>query len=275
MKTPDKRHRYSIVDTVDATPWFPLFHVPHDGTQFPKELMASVCIRQGAFLAYHEKMRDKYAAQLIPEEYCQGDKVCSFGVSRLLCDVERFIGPEEVMEQYGMGFCYEKAFNGTVIKHVTDELRHKTRKYYDDHHARINQLCRQHPFILFFDMHSYSREIIPADFLHPERSLPDLCIGVDSNFTPSDLANIVHNEFREIGLTVAVNYPYSGCYIPETVMRREAGCHFAGIMLEFNRKAYLDEQDDPIPEKAKRIQEAIRCILKQWRCKAETIKSTR
>ena len=261
----------STLYTAVAAPWFPLFHVPHDGTQFPKELIASVCIRQDDFLAYHEKMRDKYAAQLIPEEYCQGGIVCSFGVSRLLCDVERFIGPEEVMEQYGMGFCYKKAFDGTVIKHVTDELRNNTRKYYEDHHAWINQLCRQHPFILFFDMHSYSREIIPADFLRPERSLPDLCIGIDSCFTPRDLVSIAHNEFIKIGLTVADNYPYTGCYIPEVIMHRKADCHFAGIMLEFNRKAYLDEQGDPIPEKVKRIREAIRRILKQWGFEAETM----
>ena len=261
--------------TAAATPWFPLFHVPHDGTQFPEELMASVCIRRDIFLDYHEKMRDKYAAWLIPEEYCQDDMVCSFGVSRLLCDVERFIGPEEMMEQYGMGFCYEKAFDGMVIKHVTDQLRDYTRQYYDEHHARLNQLCKQHPFILLLDMHSYSREIIPADFMRPERPLPDLCVGVDSNFTPPDLVNIVYDEAEKIGFTVAVNYPYTGCYIPEAVMSGEADCRFAGIMLEFNRKAYLDKQGNLDLKKVKNIQEAIRCALKQWGCEPETIESTK
>lgn len=37
---------------------FPLFHVPHDGTTFPEELMESVCIPKEQFLSYHERMRD-------------------------------------------------------------------------------------------------------------------------------------------------------------------------------------------------------------------------
>ena len=37
---------------------FPLFHVPHDGTSFPEELMESVCIPKEQFLSYHERMRD-------------------------------------------------------------------------------------------------------------------------------------------------------------------------------------------------------------------------
>ena len=33
----------------------PVFHVPHDGTEFPPELMASVRVPRAQFLFYHEK----------------------------------------------------------------------------------------------------------------------------------------------------------------------------------------------------------------------------
>ena len=82
---------------------FPVFHVPHDGWKFPEELMGSVCVQDAVFRAYHEQMRDRYVTQLIPSACCRGDMLCSFNVSRLLYDVERFTGPEEVMERYGMG----------------------------------------------------------------------------------------------------------------------------------------------------------------------------
>lgn len=85
---------------------FPVFHVPHDGQLFPPELMGSVCISEETFLRYHEKMRDTDIPLAIPEAYRGGDMREVFRISRLLCDPERFIGSGEVMEKYGMGFCY-------------------------------------------------------------------------------------------------------------------------------------------------------------------------
>ena len=97
----------------------PIFHIPHDGNQFPKELMESVCVSEEQFELYHERMRDIGVSLMIPSAYRTQSQTVRFPVSRLLCDVERFLGPEEVMERYGMGFCYEKAFDGTKIKNVT------------------------------------------------------------------------------------------------------------------------------------------------------------
>lgn len=250
----------------DASMRFPVFHVPHDGNEFPGELLRSVCIPINLFLAYHEKMRDKDAGALIPPLCRSRDMTCAFALSRLLCDVERFIGPEEVMEQYGMGFCYEKAFDGAIIKRVTDDLKAKTRVFYDAHHSRINRLCKQHRRILFFDMHSYSSEIVPRDFLRSGMEPPDLCVGVDARFTPPGLVSDVVSGFQAIGLTVAVNYPYSGCYVPEAVMNGETCCDFSGIMLEFHRKVYLDSQDSLVQKKVEKIQDVIRQIMLQWGC---------
>lgn len=114
----------------DHQPRIPLFHVPHDGCEFPEELFQSVCIPTEDFIAYHERIMDKDVHLLIPPEYRTKENACAFRISRLLCDVERFIGLEEVMEQYGMGFCYEKVYDGTIIKQVTSELRKATLKYY-------------------------------------------------------------------------------------------------------------------------------------------------
>ena len=46
----------------------PVFHVPHDGSEFPPELMASICVPQAQFLRYHEKMRDT-GNQTAAEQY--------------------------------------------------------------------------------------------------------------------------------------------------------------------------------------------------------------
>ena len=244
-----------------TVPRFPLFHIPHDGWKFPPELMESVCVPENVFRDYHERMRDKDIKQLIPWNYCGGQMLCSFDVSRLLCDVERLVGPDEIMAQFGMGFCYEKAFDGTVIKKVTEALKRRTRILYDEHHDRMNQLCERHPRLLLFDLHSYSDEIVPRAFVRAGEDLPDLCIGTDPKFTPPQLAAICKNRFAEAGLVIRENYPYSGCYIPESVADGTSECDCAGIMLEFHRRSYCNEAGDTDPEKIERIRAVFRNIM--------------
>ena len=91
-----------------VVPRYPVFHVPHAGWQFPFELLPSVCVSEEKFRQYHDLMSDTETGMLVPEAYRGGDMYERFPVSRLMCDVERFIGPEEEMEQYGMGFAMRK-----------------------------------------------------------------------------------------------------------------------------------------------------------------------
>ena len=255
MKTSDQKNRNAR---------FPVFHVPHDGQCFPPELLDSVCIPDEDFLRYHRIMRDTGVSLMIPEIYRGGDMCEVFRISRLLCDVERFPGPEEVMERYGMGFCYERAFDGTVIKHVTDEVRKETLKYYWEHHARMDRFCDRYSRILLIDLHSYSDEIVPKDFLEEDRPTPDLCVGADPRYTPPELVETVKKRYADAGYTVAVNYPYSGCYIPNAVWNGKSSCDCIGIMLEHHKRAYCDDQSIIVPEKLARIRDIIRHIPAEY-----------
>ena len=240
-------------------PGFLIWHVPHDGWEFPEELMPSVCIPVEEFKAYHEKMRDAGVAGLIPAAHDFQAVIVCFPISRLLCDVERFIGPEEIMERYGMGFCYEKAYDGTVIKVISEELKEKTLRWYWEHHNRVDRLCESHAHTLLFDMHSYSDDIVPADFLQRGRATPDVCIGTDSRFTPKWLFEIVESRFREAGFSTCKNYPYSGCYVPNSAMAGRSDC--VSIMLEFNKRIYLDESGQVNEKKAVVIREVTEKII--------------
>ncbi len=242
-------------------PRYPVFHVPHDGREFPEELMRSVCVPQELFMKYHEEMRDADISRVVPGAYRGGDMCRTFPVSRLLCDVERFIGPEEVMERYGMGFCYEKAYDGTVIKHVSRELKEKTFLHYREHHEGMDRICSRHSRILLFDLHSYSDRIIPEGFLQENRRAPDLCIGADEHFTPSQLTEIVQKHFTEAGFSISINYPYTGCYIPNTVLSHKSNTDLAAVMLEINKRTYCDKCEKPVPEKLRRIEKIIRQIV--------------
>ena len=240
---------------------FPIFHVPHDGCRFPVMLMTSVCVPLNEFYQYHEKMRDKMILKVIPEEFQDDAHTVNFPVSRLLCDVERFIGPKELMEQYGMGFCYEKAYDGTVIKTVTEEIKKRTLAHYYRHHKRMDRICECHKKVLLVDLHSYSNEIVPKDFLCGDVETPDICIGVDSVFTPEKLIVSAEKCFQTAGFSTALDYPYAGCYIPNAVMSGLSGCDFNSVMIEINKRIYLDSEEKPDFTQIDIIQRVIRQII--------------
>jgi len=244
-----------------VVPRFPVFHIPHVGWKFPLELMTSVCVSDEVFRGYHEAMSDRDAWRFVPDAYYGGDMTARFEISRLLCDVERFIGPEEEMEQYGMGFCYEKAWDGTVIKKVDDEIRRRTRKYYDEHQARMDRLCESHPRILLFDLHSFSEEKLPEHLRKRVGRLLDVCIGVDWKYTPHELISRVERRLDEACLQRSINTPYSGTFVPNAVLSGNSSCDLISVMLEFNRRVYCDEQGNVDVAKTEQIRKLIRRIL--------------
>jgi len=241
-------------------PRYPVFHVPHDGTAMPYDLLTDICVPEETFLMYHAKMRDTDVRKMIPRPYvAQMQHV--FPISRLLCDVERFIGPEEIMEQYGMGFCYEKAYDGTRIKNVTDGLKMRTMDYYREHHEYMDWLCSKHPYMIMFDMHSFSDEIVPRDFMEEGHSTPDICIGADDQYTPPALVEIIQRRFQEAGFSTEVNYPYSGTFVPNAVLSGKRGCDCVSVMLEINKRIYCDQNGNSISKKLDEIQDIIRRIM--------------
>ena len=240
-------------------PRFPLFHVPHDGS-LHRSRIQMFCIPEEKVMYYHEKMRDKYVAELIPHEYRRGDHSVQFPFSRLQCDTERFKGPEEIMEKYGMGYSYSKAYDGTVINEHPG-TRFEIFRYYDRYHGFMNWLCTRIPRVFLIDLHSYHDEIVLKDFLVSKRKTPDLCIGTDLRFTHPEVLWILQKRFREAGLTTDINYPYSGCYIPEKVAAGSGGYDFIAVMLEFHRRTYLDEEENVDQEKAERIRRTIRQVI--------------
>lgn len=225
--------------------------------------MDSVCIPKDRFFRYHEKMRDRDIGRVVPVPYKTGSNVIRFEISRLLCDVERFIGQKEVMEQYGMGFCYEKAYDGTKIKDISEDVKEKTLRYYREHHEEVNRKCAGYSKVLFIDLHSYSDEIIPVDIVEPAQITPDVCIGIDPAYTPKKLLETVKDCFEAAGFTTAVNYPYSGCFVPDIIVDGECETDCVAIMIELNRRTYCDEKNNSVPEKTEKIRKIMQRIIEE------------
>ena len=114
--------------------------------------------------------------------------------------------------------------------------------------------------MLFFDLHSYADELVPEDFLDGDRPLPEVCIGTDPRMTPVSLIVSVKTRLEEAGFTTAVDYPYTGCYIPESAAEGKSDC--LPIMLQFNKRIYLDGNGEVDEKKAAVIRGRIEKILR-------------
>jgi N-formylglutamate amidohydrolase len=212
-----------------------IFHIPHDGDELVDELMEAIVISKEDFLFYHNKMRDTCASLFAP--VYPNSQILKFNVSRLLCDVERFIGSDEIMEQYGMGFCYEKSFDGTVIKNISLDIEKKTRQLYDKHHEKLDIFVKeaQSPIVIV-DLHSFSQDIIVHQTL--SEPLPDICIGYD-DYLPEKYIEIMRDIFEKNGFSVSYNYPYAGSMVPDCIFRKEFECECISFMIEVNKECYI------------------------------------
>ncbi len=240
-------------------PRFLLWHIPHDGRKFPEELLSSVCVPRERLEAYHEKMRDTDVQKLIPGRYAYQSALERFEFSRLFCDVEPLAGPKEGTEPYGTGLCCGRTFDGAKIMDISEALKERTLRYCSEHHRRMDEKCQAHPGVLLFDMHSYSDEIVPHDFLLKGRPTPDVCIGADPRFTPLSLIQSVRRRFEESGFTAELNSPYAGCYVPGSAVSGKSDC--ISIMLAFNKRTYLDANGKPDEDRTAVIRNVMEKII--------------
>lgn len=233
-----------------------IFHIPHDGDEFNEDLMSSLVIDRELFLWYHNKMRDVGAALFVPS--VPEAKILKFEVSRLLCDVERFVGEAEIMEKHGMGFCYERVYDGTVIKKVDQSLKDKTYALYAQHHSKLNELVKNaSDDIILVDLHSFSRDIIVHQELTKE--LPDICIGCENDM-PDELKSKIVSTFLHYGFSVDINYPYQGSMIPNCILEKKVKKNLISFMVEVNKACYIvNGEIDAL--RVEKIKEAIKQII--------------
>ena len=233
-----------------------IFHVPHDGSLFPRELLRSVCVPFGEFLGYHRAMRDTGARSFVPPDVPH--RAVVFEVSRLLCDVERFTDGSEPMEAFGMGYCYEKVFGGAVIKRVDAGLRADTLRYYRAHHERLDSSVRGlRGRALLFDLHSFSELILVKELVPDRGRLPDVCVGGD-RFLPPEKRRLVLRAFQSAGFSTAFNYPYSGSMVPNCVLSGEAEADLVSVMVEINKTVCLSPDGRPDPAAVGKIRSVLR-----------------
>ena len=212
-----------------------IVHIPHAGEEFPKKI--KLYIDEHEKRRHHEAMKDDYLEYIVPKHR---DHLIKFDISRIVCDVERFL-ENEPMEKYGMGFCYKKGYNGKTIRYENEDHVYspdKELKYYKQHHGKFTEICKKSKKLFILDLHSYQKKIIPGDMIRRDRNLPDVCLGFDEKFMRPEIAEFAAKKFLEMGLSVAFNYPYSGSFVPKEVLDSPDDYDCLSLMVELNRNIF-------------------------------------
>ena len=227
-----------------------IVHIPHSSTNIPEMF-------QREFLPEKEKlhrellcMTDWYTDELFA---CPDCLAIIHRYSRLVCDPERFLDPEEeIMWQKGMGMYYTRMSDGNLLKRnplcSLEGLRTygKALKIYQQHHSRLTEAVQyQLKYFgkaLLIDGHSFSETVLPYEAkLNHQLYRPEICLGTDSVFTPEALLCAAKEYFTKAGLKAAVNTPFAGTIVPEPFYSQKDK-RVKSLMIEVNRSLYMNEK---------------------------------
>ena len=236
-----------------------ILHIPHASTNIPffdgyisdfKKINAEIV-----------KITDWYTDDLFST---QNDDKLITPFSRVFCDVERFADDNlEKMSKFGMGVLYDKFDDGAIMREVSAKLR-KTilKEYYWNHHNKLTNLVEKHlktnESCLIVDCHSFPAKTLNRA-LNKSAYRPDFNIGTDSFHTPKKLIELSVNFFESRGYSLGIDSPYSGTMVPITHYKKEAQVH--SIMLEVNRKLYLNGETNIKSKHFKSTQQVVQSFL--------------
>jgi len=188
-----------------------------------------------------------------------------YPVSRLVLDPERFEDDEhELMASRGMGVIYTKTSDGKKLRDlVTPETRERLlNQYYRPHHVclteAVSSILSMHGEALVVDCHSFPSTAQPYE-IDQRKERPDICLGTDSFHTPDSITELLRAEFIAKGFTVQINRPFSGALVPMEYYGKEKAV--SAIMIEVNRKLYMEERTGCRLSDFERVKQSISSIV--------------
>lgn len=249
----------------DYPPWVVL-HIPHDSTRIPPQVRHQFILDDAALDRELLRMTDHHTHALFAGKTTTA-QIVRAGVSRLVVDVERFPNDDlERMARIGMGAIYRMTSDLAPLR---VPLREQERaalmaEYYEPHHRLLEQAVDQ-TIDLFgravvLDCHSFPSEALPYERAVSHKSRPDICIGTDEFHTPPELARAMVRAFETQGFSVSLNDPFAGSLVPSSRYGKDA--RVSGLMIEVNRRLYMNEFDGTSLKTFERLSDQVRlcCI---------------
>jgi N-formylglutamate amidohydrolase len=123
---------------------------------------------------------------------------------------------------------------------------------------------------LIVDCHSYPSKPLIRD-LDQTATRPDFNIGTDKYHTPQKLIDVSIAYFEARGYSIGVDWPYKGTIVPMAHYQKNKKVN--SIMLEVNRKLYLNEPSNTKSEKYNETKKIIAGFIEMIKNEMVTIKS--
>lgn len=221
-----------------------VLHIPHASRAVPREESDDILLADADLERELTWMTDAYTDELF--QPVDRTSAVVFPVSRFVVDPERFEDDSaEPMAARGMGVIYTRTSHGLPLRATPSAQRRAAllARYYRPHHdaltRHVEAACDRWGRCVVIDCHSFPSKPLPYE---PDRSpdRPDICLGTDDFHTPEWLVAGYEASFRRAGLTVARNRPFAGALVPSSHFRRDR--RVAALMIEVNRKLYMDEE---------------------------------
>jgi len=242
-----------------------VLHIPHSSTFIPQEYRNQFIISDEYLEKMIQLMTDHYTDELFVSTDNLKESAVIFPVSRICVDPERFRDDsQEIMSEKGMGVLYTHSHDGTPIR---KELAIKERlvllnNFYEPHHKRLETIVSERLRIdnecLIIDCHSFPGKALPYEF-DQSADRPDICIGTDEFHTPKWLTHQIVDWFEDNGFKTAINKPFTGALVPGKYYRSNK--NVLSILIEVNRKLYMDEDHALKNENFKKVQQTIGRVI--------------
>lgn len=222
-------------------------NIPHSSTYIPPSIRNSIILNDDELDEELLRMTDRYIDDLFSCVPGLGGISVIYNYSRLVADPERFEDDEnEVMSSKGMGVIYINDSNGNILRAKVPsdmERQELLNTFYRPYHSAIENEVQNLLFTfdrcLVLDCHSFPSKPLPYE-LNQDLSRPDICLGTDSYHTSKQLIERVDGFFKANNLTVALNMPFEGTYVPPKFLKTHS--RVSSLMIEINRKLYMDEK---------------------------------
>lgn len=234
-----------------------IVHVPHAGQAMSQNFVSRQILNADFMKKENAYIADFLVDNLLPLGL---KNVVRFSMSRMLCDVERFLDAEnEPMEKYGMGAVYTHDSQGRQFIESDSIYRQSViENYYLPHHAKMQKLTdsilQSHERCYILNWHSFWDDYVKRMFQMDD--CPDICIGTDERFLDSAWLRATQAYFEGKGYSTSINHPFCGSFVPSKHYY-ENDTRVKSLMLEFNKRLYLTPNNELMADKATRLKAAV------------------
>ena len=264
---------------IRKTPITPLIiSVPHAGSYYPKEFLKykSIDIKKLKIMedfktdTFIDKINLNLADIFIAE--CSR-AVVDLNRSRQSLDDSMFNSKikttpheEVLLIKSGLGVIPSKCYTEEIFKSKLPNFYISTmlEKYYDPFHKklskRINYLKSKFGFVYLIDIHS------TPTLSNNNKNFPDVIIG--DNFGKSSEENFKNdliNHFKNLGLRLSINSPYSGGYITRRYGKKDKNINV--IQLEISKNYYMNENTFELKNNINTLKNTFKSIVEKLNVK--------